>query len=98
MPRLVEAIIEAEKEAARIIENAEAEAKRIIELAEDEARRIIEEAKSLPLEAALMQELDIEERRIFTEAIKKADELRKNATDRVERMIDEIVREVVLGE
>lgn len=98
MPRLVEAIIEAEREAARIIENAEAEARKIIELAEDEARRIIEEARSLPLEVALMRELDVEERRIITEATKRADELRRNAVGRVERIVDEIVREVVLGE
>lgn len=98
MPRLVEAIIEAEKEAARIIENAEAEAKRIIELAEDEARRIIEEARNLPLEASLMHELNAEERTILAEATKRADELRRNAAEKIERMIDEIVKEVVLGE
>lgn len=98
MPRLVEAIIEAEKEASRIIENAETEAKRIIELAEDEARRIIEEAKNMPLEAALMRELDVEEERILMEATKKADELKRSAIRRIESMIDGIVREVVLGE
>lgn len=98
MPRLVEAIIEAEKEASRIIENAEAESKRIIELAEEEARRIIEEAKSLPLEATLMHELNVEEEKILIEATKKADELRKSVIKRTEGLIDEIVREVILGE
>lgn len=98
MPRLIDAIMEAEKEAARIIEEAEREAKRIVEEAEEEARRIVEEAKSTPVEVTVMEDVDREVEGIISKAKAKVEELRKIAVERMESLVDEIVKEVIKGE
>ncbi len=98
MPKLVEAIMEAEKEAARITQEAEEEAKRIIEEAEEAAKRIIEEAKNSPVEVKPPEDIDREAQEIIERAKMKVEELRKNAMKKIDLLVDEIVREVLEGE
>ncbi len=87
MPKLVEAIMEAEKEATRITQEAE-----------EEAKRIIEEAKNSPVEAKLPEDVDRETREIIERAKKEVEELRKNAMKKMDLLVDEIVKEVLEGE
>ncbi len=98
MPRLVEAIMEAEKEAAKIIQEAEEEAKRMIEEAEEEAKKIIEEARNTPVEVAVMEDIGREVKEIVDRAKMKAEELRRVASERMSSLVDEVVREVLEGE
>ena len=87
MPRLVEAIMEAEREAAKIVKEAE-----------EEARRIIEEAKSSPVEVAIMEDVDMEVRDIVERAKTRVEELRNAAMRKMDSLVNEIVREVLEGE
>ncbi len=87
MPRLVEAIMEAEKEAAKIIQEAE-----------EEAKRIIEEAKNTPVEVSVMEDIEKEVREIVNRARAKAEEFRRVASERMDSLVEEVVREVLEGE
>ncbi len=87
MPKLVEAIMEAEKEAARIIEEAE-----------EEAKRIIEEARASPVEVKPFDDVDSEIQEIIEKAKAEAERLRDNALKKMDLLVDEVIKEVLEGE